>query len=76
MTRLTAIWLTTICLISLSASVACTTPRAVVVLPEDRILHPAYDDHGQAVDGYVTISAGYLREILQDLNACQQTPGR
>lgn len=62
-------------LISLLASATCTmTSRdRVVVLPADRLLQPAYDAQGHRIEGRVTVSAGYLRELIGDLNWCRQS---
>ena len=74
-------WL--IWLVSLSACIGKYDAR--VVIPDSRTLHPAVsctweDDHGKpshptncAYDPYrVNIDLGYLREILEDLDACRK----
>lgn len=68
---LTRRWLG-VMLLGLSLNLAgCMTKPVVVVLPDSRLLKAVYDEHGQPVPDYYGISAGYLREILRDLEACR-----
>jgi hypothetical protein len=55
-------------LLSALAWTSCATD--VVVLPSDRELRPAYTDTGRSLPQHVTISRGYLRELILELDAC------
>lgn len=54
-------------LISLTA---CTSGPSAYVIPDSRQLIPVWDEHGQPLHGWAGISAGYLRELLLDLERC------
>jgi len=64
------LWLS--CLLSwMLAFGGCTT---YVVIPDDRELREVYTQEGERVDGRVSISMGYLADILRELeetDACQ-----
>lgn len=52
---------------------SCATD--VVVLPSDRKLQAAYTRLGGELPGHVTISRGYLRELIFELDACAVKDG-
>ena len=60
-------WKTSLLLLAFGLT-SCATD--VVVLPSDRELTPAYTDTGRALPQHVTISRGYLRELILELDAC------
>lgn len=60
-----------ISLLCLSGLAGCTKPSvSVVVVPNDRMLEPVYTKDGQLIPGRTSISDGWFREIIQDLENC------
>lgn len=60
-------------LLCLFAFSGCTKPSvSVVVVPDDRVLQDVYDRDGRPVLGRHSISDGWLRELIQDLENCSK----
>lgn len=49
----------------LTGSIGCANPKFY-----DRVIEPAYDEHGQVRQGYATLNIPYLDAIDADLKAC------
>lgn len=56
----------------LLGSLGCSTGPDLLLIPNDRFLEPVYGQDGALIRGRSSIADGYLREIEQRLEQCQQ----
>lgn len=79
MLLLTRVSVAAIMMISLASLAGCSTKRNIQLIPDERQLRPGYTQCVLANDnkyvcqrdsGYITISSGYLREIMVALEEC------